>query len=102
MTTSHNEKPSLLAKHVSFTETSLTIELRDGTEVTRPLAWYPRPAYGNTVERNHWRLIADGYGVHWPDLDEDLCVEDVLAGRPSAESPRSFERWLKSHPVPQT
>jgi hypothetical protein len=91
-----------LAKHVSFTETSLTIEFVDGTEVTQPLALYPRLAHGTPVERDHWRLLANGYGVNWPDLDEDLRAQDVFEGRPSAESPRSFDRWLKSRSVPQT
>lgn len=92
MTTSHNEEPGPLANHVSSSKNSLRIELRDRTEVTKPLAWHPRLAHGTPGGRDHWRLLADSYGINWPDLGEDLCVEDLLAGRPSGESPRSFDR----------
>jgi hypothetical protein len=51
--------------------------------------------YGTPQERNHWRLIGDGEGIQWPDLDEDLSVEGLLLGRRSSESHRSFKRWLE-------
>jgi hypothetical protein len=46
-------------------------------------------------ERNNWRLIGGGEGIHWPDLDEDVSVENLLRGKPSGESQRSFKRWLE-------
>ena len=84
--------PRASAAHVS--EDTLTLELSDGRTVSAPLAWYPRLLAGSAAEREHLELIGSGEGVHWPDLDEDLSVESVLAGRPSAESAASFQRWL--------
>jgi len=59
-----------------------------------PLAWYPRLLHGTPAERDRWRLIGRGEGIHWPELDDDISVEGLLAGRPSGESQRSFARWL--------
>jgi len=83
------------AKHVTVTEDSLSIDLADGQTISVPLAWYPRLYYGTSKERNRWRLIGQGSGIHWPDLDEDISVMNVLAGRPSGESQQSFKRWLE-------
>ena len=66
----------------------------DGRSISIPLAWYPRLVRGTPRERNNWRIIGNGEGFHWPDLDEDLSVEGLLLGRPSGESQRSFQRWL--------
>ena len=82
------------ATNVSSTEDTLTVELADGRAISVPLAWYPRLVHATQQERNHWRLLGDGEGIHWPDLDEDLSVEGLLAGWPSGESERSFKRWL--------
>jgi hypothetical protein len=82
------------ARTLSVTEESLTVELADGRTLSVPLAWYPRLVHGTPAERNHWRLIGDGEGIHWPDLDEDLSVEGLLLGRSSGESQSSLERWL--------
>ncbi len=79
---------------VTVTDDSLTVDLADGRTLSVPLAWYPRLVHGTPEERNHWRLIGDGEGIHWPDLDEDLSVEGLLLGRPSSESHRSLQRWL--------
>lgn len=73
----------------------LNVELSDGRVVSAPIAWYPRLAHGTRKERNEWRLIAGGRGVHWPDLDEDISVENLLAGKPSGESQASLKRWLE-------
>lgn len=59
-----------------------------------PLEWFPRLKQGNCDERKNWRLIGFGEGIHWEDLDEDISVEDLLAGKPSAESENSFKKWL--------
>jgi hypothetical protein len=72
----------------------LTLELSDGRTLAVPVVWYPRLLHGTPAERGRWRLIGRGEGVHWPDLDEDVSVEGLLAGRPSAESQRSLARWL--------
>jgi len=86
------EKP--VAVDVSVTDTSLCVELNDGRSITAPLEWYPRLLHGNAEERNNWRFIADGDGIHWPDLDEDISMDGLLAGRPSGESQASIRRWL--------
>jgi hypothetical protein len=79
---------------ISVSEDTLTAELSDGRTISVPLAWYPRLLHGTVAERNNWRLIGGGQGIHWPDLDEDISVENLLAGRPSVESQRSLKRWL--------
>ena len=61
-----------------------------------PIAWYPRLSHGTRDERDNWRLIAGGDGIHWPDLDEDVSVAALLEGRRSAESQASLKRWLES------
>ena len=79
-----------------MTDDTVQFELSDGRTVSAPLAWYPRLANGTPAERAHWRLVGRGVGIHWPDLDEDISVEGVLAGRPSSESQASLKRWLAS------
>ena len=59
-----------------------------------PIGWYPRLASGTDSERSNFEISWAGYGVHWPDLDEDIGVEGLLLGKRSSESPNSFERWL--------
>ena len=83
---------------VRVTDDTLFVQISDGRTVSAPLAWYPHLTHGTRKERNHWRLIGKGLGVHWPDLDEDISVENVLAGKPSAESQRSFKQWLDQRP----
>lgn len=61
-----------------------------------PIDWYPRLVHGNTAERNKWRLIGKGEGIHWPELDEDISVKALLAGAASGESPSSIKRWLEA------
>ena len=85
------------AVDVKITEDSLTVELSDGRSVSAPLAWFPRLLHANTKERKHWRLIGNGHGIHWEDLDEDISVESLLAGQSSGESQASFKRWLLGH-----
>ena len=85
-----------LATHVSCTDDMLTVKLSDGRTISVPLAWYPRLLHGTPGERANWELIGTGDGIHWPDLDEDLSVEGLLAGRRSGETARSLERWLAS------
>ena len=89
-------RPTPVVTAVTVTDDAVQFELSDGRTVSAPLAWYPRLVHGTTAERAHWRLVGRGVGVHWPDLDEDISVEDVLVGRPSGESQASLKRWLES------
>ena len=82
------------ATAVTVRDEMLTVDLSDGRTLAVPLLWYPRLSHGTAAERGRWRLIGAGEGVHWPDLDEDVSVEGLLAGRRSAESQRSLARWL--------
>ncbi len=82
------------AQRVNVTDDSLTVDLVDGRTVSVPLAWYPRLSHGTPSERDNWRLIGQGEGVHWPDLDEDISIENLLSGRASGESQSSLKRWL--------
>jgi hypothetical protein len=96
MTTLTVEGSSLLACGVKVTESELAVELGDGRRVCVPLAWYPRLQHRSARERRNWRLIGKGTGIHWPDLDEDISVAGLIAGRPSGESQASLRRWLAS------
>ena len=78
----------------SVTADRLEVVLDDGRTMAAPLAWFPRLVHGTEEERAHARLIGQGEGLHWPDLDEDVSVEALVAGRPSAESAASLKRWL--------
>ena len=88
------------AQNVSVTDDSLTIDLTDGRTLTVPLTWYPRLLHGSPPERNKWRLIGNGEGIHWPDLDEDISVENLILGRPSGESQQSLKTWLEKRSSP--
>ena len=94
MHTSKVELEIPLVSQVAVTEDSLSVELDDGRALSVPLAWFPRLVHGNQTERANWRLIGKGLGIHWEALDEDISVENLLAGKPSGESQPSFERWL--------
>jgi hypothetical protein len=85
-----------LAQGVSVSDDALVVDLADGRTISVPLAWYPRLAHGTVAERSNWRFIARGVGIHWPDLDEDVSVEGLIAGFPSNESPSSLRKWMKS------
>ena len=89
------ETQEIQAQHVVVTDEAVTVDLTDGRTITVPLAWYPRLLHGTPEERNNWRLIGKGEGIHWPELDEDLSVENLTSGKPSGESQRSFQRWLE-------
>jgi hypothetical protein len=77
---------------IQVTVDTLTVELADGRSISVPLAWYPRLGHGTAAERANWRLIGRGEGVHWPDLDDDISVDNLLSGARSGESPQSFKR----------
>ena len=97
MNTSAHDAHSPSARAVRVTEDTLTVDLTDGRSISVPVHWYPRLQGGNLEERNHWELLGDGDGIHWPALDEDLSVEGLLAGRRSGESERSLARWRERY-----
>ncbi len=79
---------------VNVSADTLSVELSDGRTISVPLDWYPRLTHATESERANWRVIGRGHGIHWQDLDEDIGVEGLLAGRPSGESQSSLEKWL--------
>jgi len=85
------------AHHVEVAEDSFTVDLVDGRNISIPIAWYPRLLHGTEKQRKNWRLVGGGEGIHWPDLDEDISVENLLSGQPSGESQHSFKRWLEEY-----
>ena len=85
-----------LAQSVRVTTNTLHVDLSDGRTISVPLAWYPRLAHATVDEREDWRLIGTGRGIHWESIDEDISVEGLLAGRSSGESQSSFKQWLNS------
>ena len=82
------------AENVIITVDTLSVDLSDGRTISVPLSWYPRLLHASPKERKNWRLIGKGQGIHWEDIDEDISVEGLLAGKPSGESQPSFAKWL--------
>ena len=80
---------------VQVLDAELVLRLSDGRTISAPLAWFPRLLHATPEQRNNWRLIGKGVGIHWPDLDEDISVESLLAGRRSGETQDSLRRWLQ-------
>ena len=68
---------------VKFAKDALSVALRDGRTITVPLSWYPRLLHASRAERKNWRVAGAGYGIHWPDIDEDLSTEGLLRGAPA-------------------
>jgi hypothetical protein len=89
------------AHTVAVSDDALKVELNDGRTLFVPLSWYPRLLHGTSEERSHWRLIGDGGGIHWPDLDEDISVDGLLQGQRSGESQTSLKRWLEGRRAPE-
>ena len=97
MSISEIELREAFALSLSTSDNALTVELADAGTLIAPLAWFPRlVAHGSPAERANWRLIGRGTGIHWPDLDEDISIESLLAGRRSAEAHESLRRWLQT------
>ena len=72
---------------VKCTEDDLQVTLMDGRKISVPLAWYPRLFHASKEQRKNWQVSAGGYGIHWPDVDEDLSTEGLLRGAPAPRSP---------------
>ena len=79
-------KPGEKVKHVSFSDDQLIVDLLDGRTISVPLAWYPRLLHAALEQRENWELSGGGFGIHWPDIDEDLSTEGLLRGAPAARS----------------
>ena len=80
---------------VVVTDDTLSVDLEDGRTIAVPIGWYPRLAHGRPEERENFQISGAGYGIHWPDLDEDIGVEGLMLGQKSMESPASFAKWLE-------
>ena len=94
MSSSQIDTADITATLVVVTGESLAIQLADGRVISVPLGWYPRLLHATPDERGRWELHAGGRHIHWPDIDEDLSVDGLLAGRPSNESDASLQKWL--------
>jgi hypothetical protein len=84
----------ITAYHIKIEDDTLFVDLSDGRTISVPVAWYPRLYHATAGEKNNLRLIGRGEGIRWPDLDEDISVENLLSGKPSQESPSSLKKWL--------
>ena len=78
--TSSNPSVDPRAVHVATDDDNLTVDLADGRRLTVPMAWFPRLLHAKPEQRRNWRLISNGQGIHWPDIDEDLSVGGLLRG----------------------
>jgi len=72
---------------VSFTTDSLSVSLMDGRVISVPLAWYPRLLHASVEQRANWSIAGGGYGIYWPEIDEDLSTEGLLRGAPAPRHP---------------
>lgn len=81
--------------HVTVTDDTLAADLEDGRSIAVPIGWYPRLSHATPEERANFVISGAGYGIHWPDLDEDIGVEGMLLGKKSGESAASLARWLE-------
>jgi hypothetical protein len=78
---------------VAVTDERLTVELDDGRSIAVPLQWYPRLVHASPQERDNWQLLGDGYAIEWPDLDEHIRIEGLLAGRAAKANIRLSAGW---------
>jgi hypothetical protein len=84
------------AVNVHVTDDSLSVDLSDGRTISVPLGWYPRLEHATAEEKEKWRLIGNGHGIHWEDIDEDISVEGLIFGKASGESQISLKKWLQA------
>ena len=76
------------AVDVATDDDNLTVDLADGRRLTVPIAWFPRLLHASTDQRRNWRLLGDGQGIHWPDVDEDISVSGLLRGTAASDATR--------------
>jgi hypothetical protein len=86
-------KPGERVKDVHFTEDSMSVDLLDGRTIVVPLAWYPKLLDAKPAQRHDWKLSGAGFGIHWPDIDEDLSTEGLLRGAPAAAEPMASGKY---------
>src|SRR6202790_2697806 len=84
---------------VRCTEDTLAVDLLDGRTIIVPLTWYPRLLDATKEQRSHWKVSGGGYGIHWPDIDEDLSTEGLLRGAPAPRSTKAKVRSNASRPT---
>ena len=82
-------KPGERVKDVRFTEDTISVDLLDGRTIVVPLAWYPRLLHATPKQRKNWQISGGGYGIHWPDVDEDVSTEGLLRGAPAPKASAS-------------
>lgn len=99
MNSSTTESRIPTATSVHLSDDLLVVDLSDGRTLSVPVGWYPRLTHATPEERSHWRLIGRGRGIHWPEIDEVISIENLIAGQPSHESQSSFQRWLDQRPT---
>jgi len=75
--------PGIRVKNVQCTDDELIVGLVDGRTISVPLAWYPRLLNATPGQRANWQIAGGGFGIHWPEIDEDLSTEGLLAGSPA-------------------
>ena len=75
--------PGEAVRDVRLTGDDLIVDLADGRTLSVPLAWYPRLLHATSEQRENWRIAGGGFGIHWPDIDEDLSTEGLLRGAPA-------------------
>src|SRR5262245_39202557 len=80
---------------VTVTDDTVSVDLDDGRTIAVTVGWYPGLAHGTPAERANVQMSGAGYGLHWPELDEDIGIEGLLVGKQSTESAASFARWLQ-------
>ena len=90
------------AVDVRVSDETLVVCLSDGRELSVPISWFPRLSHAEPKHRETWEFIGQGHGIHWPELDEDISVENLLLGQSSGEGARSFARWTKWYQQKQT
>lgn len=88
----------MAAVHVAVSTEELAVDLQDGRTIIAPVGWYPRLAHATVKERANWQLIGNGCGIHWPDLDEDISIRNLVLGQKSGESQASLKKWLAARP----
>ncbi len=96
MTSLVSEETQSKAEDILISADEMTLVLSDGKTKSVPLSFYPRLIHASQAERDNWQIIGQGEGIRWPDLDEDISVEGIVAGKRSGESRKSFQRWLEA------
>lgn len=95
--TSIHSLPKALS--VTTTDEALIVDLDNGRTLSVPLAWYPRLAYGTPAERANHEIVGAGHAIYWPDLDEDIALEQLRSGQASRESELSLACWLRRRQI---